>query len=171
MKKFIAAVLLLLSPVAVQAKDITTTASLVTERSVLSPGDYSWNNDVSAQTITYIQVNLDTQMAYAFRGSNLVGVTSISSGRTGFETPTGSFTIKGKETNHRSKKYDADMPFTMWINDDGVALHGGSTPGRRSSHGCVHLPLGFAQRLFPLVRNQTKVVINASFDRNLVLSL
>jgi len=32
----------------------------------------------------------------------------------------------------------------------GVALHAGGLPGYPESHGCIHLPTEFAQRLFDI---------------------
>jgi len=40
------------------------------------------------------------------------------------------------------------MPYQQRLTWDGVALHAGGLPGYPSSHGCVHLPSGFAKVLF-----------------------
>jgi hypothetical protein len=129
------------------------------ERSILAPGDFGWDDDAGLTGKVTVRINLLTQMAYVMRGNILVGITNISSGKDGYETPTGRFTILGKEDNHWSKKYKADMPWTMWINNDGVALHSGSTPGRTTSHGCVHLPHAFAEKLYAIVDRGATVII------------
>jgi hypothetical protein len=41
----------------------------------------------------------------------------------------------------------------------GVALHAGGLPGYPESHGCIHLPSEFAQRLFEISLNGMTVVI------------
>lgn len=169
MKTLMIALLMLVFPASAFAKDLTTTTS-INDHSILRNGDYAWVSDPSMQKVTHIQVNLATQMAYVYAGDTLLAVTNISSGRSGFDTPTGSFTILGKEDHHWSKKYKADMPWTMWLNNDGVALHAGITPGYRSSHGCVHLPLEFAQILFPLVDRSTSVDINREDSSRLVIA-
>ena len=75
-------------------------------------------------------------------------------------TPTGVFTILQKARVHHSSTYDeASMPFTERLTWDGVALHAGGVPGYPSSHGCVHLPLDFAQLLFGVTKVGTTVVI------------
>ena len=57
------------------------------------------------------------------------------------------------------------MPFMQRLTWDGVALHAGGTPGFPESHGCVHLPIAFAKKLFGVTRIGTKVtVIDASVD-------
>lgn len=145
---------------AARAKDITDTHfNQLTDRSIVAAGNYAWNDiDYVPGKIT-IKINLTTQMAYVSRGDVLIGVANVSSGRQGFETPVGKFSILGKEDNHWSKKYKADMPYTMWVTNDGVALHSGSTPGRTTSHGCVHLPHDFAALLYPVVSKGATVEI------------
>jgi lipoprotein-anchoring transpeptidase ErfK/SrfK len=158
--KLIAAVSLALLPTAAFAADITSThIAEITTKSIVKPGDYVWSDVEYFPGTVVIKVNLKTQMLYVMRGNMLVGATNISSGREGFETPTGKFSILGKEDNHFSKKYKADMPYTMWVNNDGVALHSGGTPGRPSSHGCIHLPNAFAANLYQIVDKGATVVI------------
>jgi hypothetical protein len=41
----------------------------------------------------------------------------------------------------------------------GIALHAGGLPGYPESHGCIHLPSEFAQRLFAISPNGMTVVI------------
>ena len=84
----------------------------------------------------------------------------MSSGRAGHATPTGVFTILQKARVHHSSTYDeASMPYTERLTWDGVALHAGGVPGYPSSHGCVHLPLAFAELLFGVTQVGTTVVI------------
>lgn len=154
------------------AKDMTLShGDHVTERSILKAGDFVWNDFNMVPGKIKVTINLKTQMAYVYRGNFLIGATNISTGREGFDTPTGTFTILGKEDNHWSKKYKADMPWTMWVNNDGVALHGGVTPGRRTSHGCIHLPHDFAEQLYTVMQTGATVkIINESPARNLSIA-
>jgi hypothetical protein len=56
--------------------------------------------------------------------------------------------------------YDsAPMPYMERLTWDGVAIHGGSTPGYRNSHGCIHLPLAFAKKLYAATRVGTVVEV------------
>src|SRR5258708_36147667 len=41
----------------------------------------------------------------------------------------------------------------------GIAMHGGHLPGYPASHGCVRLPVDFAERLYSVTSNGTSVVI------------
>jgi hypothetical protein len=159
--KLIAALSLVLVPAIAEAKDITDTHfNQLTDRSILKAGDYAWNDIAYVPGKITIKINLVTQMAYVSRGEMLIGITNVSSGREGFESPVGRFSILGKEDNHWSKRYKADMPYTMWVTTDGVALHSGSTPGRTTSHGCIHLPDAFAAFLYAAVENGATVEIS-----------
>jgi lipoprotein-anchoring transpeptidase ErfK/SrfK len=126
----------------------------------LKPGDFLWASDIPAKGDTRIVVDLLTQTAFVYRGEKVVGITTISSGKKGRETPLGFWSVLSKRKMYRSRKYDsAPMPFAQMIDDHGIALHGGKLPGYPASHGCVRLPMKFAERLFGLTQMGSKVVI------------
>ena len=52
-----------------------------------------------------IVIDLSDQKASFYKGSKLVGVSAISSGREGFGTPTGSYKITQKNAGHVSNLY------------------------------------------------------------------
>ncbi|RUO99047.1 L,D-transpeptidase family protein [Hyphomicrobium sp.] len=84
----------------------------------------------------------------------------VSSGRTGYETPVGVYSVLQKEEEHFSNIYDdASMPFMQRLTWSGIALHAGQLPGYPASHGCVRMPEGFAQRLFPMTKVGMRVVV------------
>ncbi|HJU29799.1 MAG TPA: L,D-transpeptidase family protein [Hyphomicrobiaceae bacterium] len=84
----------------------------------------------------------------------------VSSGQTGYETPSGIFSVIQKNREHYSNLYDdASMPFMQRITWSGIALHAGVLPGRPASHGCIRLPHGFAERLFDLTRMGMRVIV------------
>jgi hypothetical protein len=84
----------------------------------------------------------------------------VSSGRTDYETPVGIYSVLEKEEEHYSNVYDdASMPFMQRITWSGIALHAGVLPGYPASHGCVRLPNGFAEQIFPLTKVGMRVVI------------
>ena len=115
----------------------------------LKPADSRWVADIPAEGTTKMVVSLSDQMGYVYRAGQLVGVTTLSSGKTDHETPTGVFPILGKEKVHHSKTYDnASMPYMQRLNSYGVALHGGDNPGYAASHGCIRLPMAFAKKLY-----------------------
>jgi hypothetical protein len=126
---------------------ITQPAEVPAER--LQQGQWVWAPGLSPRGPILVVVNLDQQLAYAYRNAVLVGYTSVSTGKKGYQTPTGVFHTLQKDKHHRSSIYNnAPMPYTQRLTWGGVALHAGGLPGYPSSHGCVHLPSGFAEELF-----------------------
>lgn len=84
----------------------------------------------------------------------------VSSGATGLETPAGIYSVVQKNEVHQSNVYeDGNMPFMQRITWTGIALHAGVLPGQPASHGCVRMPLAFAQRLFPLTDIGLRVIV------------
>ena len=129
-------------------------------RTALRPGEFHWAQNVPAEGDVAITVDIANQIAFVFKGSQLVGVTNISTGKKGHPTPLGFWTINWKRPMYRSRKYDnAPMPWMQNIDDKGIAFHGGVTPGYPASHGCIRLPMAFAKQLYSLTKTGNKVVI------------
>lgn len=132
------------------------------DRIDVGPGEYVWLDANAVNGNTEIVVDLSDQRAYVMKSGVLVGVSSVSTGKSGHETPTGTFKILEKNVEHYSNLYDdAEMPFMQRLTWDGVALHAGRVTGRPASHGCVRLPYAFAQDLFAETRVGTKVTVTA----------
>lgn len=126
----------------------------------LKPGEYVWAPEIAPAGPVTVVVDLSTQRATIYRNGVRIGVSTVSTGKPGHETPTGVFSIILKDADHRSSKYNnAKMPFTQKITQDGVALHAGGLPGYPESHGCVHLPLALAKQLFTTTAYSSTVVI------------
>lgn len=107
-----------------------------------------------------IVVSLREQNLKVYRGLELVSSTPVSSGKSGHSTPTGVFSILEKRRKHFSNLYDdAPMPFMQRLTWSGIALHQGKLPGYPASHGCVRLPMDFAQNLFGMTERGMHVVI------------
>jgi lipoprotein-anchoring transpeptidase ErfK/SrfK len=137
-------------------KDMLATFS----RGGLRPGEFVWSASVPAEGETRIVIDRLTQMLYAYRGEQLVGAASVSTAKSGMITPLGFWSVLEKKRFHRSRKYDdAPMPFMQRIDEYGIALHGGNNPGYPASHGCIRLPMKFAEKLYGLTRIGSKVVI------------
>jgi len=110
-----------------------------------------------------IYVDLSRQRATVYRNGVRIAVSTVSSGRDGYATPTGVFTILQKDADHRSNKYNnAPMRYQQRLTWDGIALHAGGLPGFPASHGCVHLPIGFARALFGITKLGATVVVQGS---------
>ncbi|RYD21500.1 MAG: L,D-transpeptidase, partial [Spirochaetia bacterium] len=125
-----------------------------------------WAGEASPEGPVSIVISLPLQRAQVYRNGILIGVSSVSTGKPGHETPTGLFTILQKDRVHHSNLYnDASMPFMRRLTWDGIALHAGRLPGHPASHGCIRLPDAFAEKLFAVTKLGISVVVTAS--RNL----
>jgi hypothetical protein len=122
------------------------------EQAAPAPGEFVWQPQRAVDGPVEVVVSIPLQMAYVYRGGTLIGVSSVSTGASGNDTPTGRFEILEKKRHHRSNLYDAPMPFMQRLTWDGIALHAGEIPGYPASHGCVRLPASFAGKLFAATR-------------------
>ncbi|WP_293881966.1 L,D-transpeptidase [Sphingomonas sp.] len=126
----------------------------------LKAGSYLWAPDIAPKGPVTVIVSLATQKAYAYRNGVPIGVSTVSTGAPGHETPTGIFVILQKAVVHKSNKYsDAPMPFMQRLTWDGIAMHAGKLPGYPASHGCIRLPAAFAKLLFGITKLGLTVVI------------
>ncbi len=135
-----------------------------------------------------IRINLRQQKASFYKGNELVGVSRISTGKEGHDTPPGIYKITEKDRWHRSNLYgifeeigtarvvndDADMSkdkvppgckfvgAPMWNFmrfNGGIGMHTGYLPGYNASHGCVRMPDKMARIYFDNVEVGTPVIV------------
>ncbi|CEJ86153.1 ErfK/YbiS/YcfS/YnhG family protein [Hyphomicrobium sp. GJ21] len=110
-----------------------------------------------------IVASLRNQRLRVFDVDGEITSSRISSGRPGFATPTGVFSILEKKVQHHSNIYaGAEMPYMERLTWSGIALHAGVVPGYRASHGCVRLPHSFARTLYSMTKLGGRVVITAT---------
>ena len=91
----------------------------------------------------------------------------VSTGASGYSTPSGSYTPFRMEPDHYSKEWDdAPMPHSIFFTLTGHAIHGSPHTkhlGRRASHGCVRLAPDNATTLYALVEKagmmNTRVIV------------
>jgi hypothetical protein len=163
-----AASLIVVTPLAqalAQGAGQSAPLSLMDTPEQLKPGQWVWAAQDAPEGPVLVYVDLNRQIATVYRNGVRVAVTTVSSGRPGFNTPTGVFTILQRDVNHHSSTYnDAPMPYTERLTWQGVALHAGGLPGYPSSHGCVHLPLQFAKLLFGIESLGGTVIIAGGYD-------
>ena len=134
--------------------------SVVQTVAKLQPGEYVWAPEAAPSGPILLVVNLATQRAILFRNGVPIAATTISTGRSGYSTPTGVFTILQKHVEHYSTTYDnAPMPYMQRLTWRGIALHAGTLPGYPASHGCIRLPLDFAKLLYGVTKIGMTVVI------------
>jgi lipoprotein-anchoring transpeptidase ErfK/SrfK len=109
----------------------------------------------------FLMVSLRKQRISVFDSEGRVAEAPISSGRIGFPTPTGVFTVLQKNKVHFSNLYEsAPMPNMQRLTWSGVALHAGDLPGYPASHGCIRLPRNFSKQLFDMTKMGTRVVVS-----------
>ena len=107
-----------------------------------------------------IVISIGSQRLWVYDRRGLLETSIVSTGTSGYPTPTGVFAILDKEVTHYSNIYGgASMPFMQRLTMSGVALHSGVTTGRPASHGCIRLPHAFAIKLFRLTSLGARVII------------
>jgi lipoprotein-anchoring transpeptidase ErfK/SrfK len=145
-----------------------------------------WDGDGVTGTPS-VAIFLNEQRAYFYKGDELVGVSQISAGREGHDTPAGNYKIIQKDQGHVSSLYGdyvdamgnivqkdvsvrkdpkppgaifkgAPMPYFMRITG-GVGMHEGYLPGYPASHGCIRMPGKMAQIFFANVNLGTPVAV------------
>ena len=149
-----------------------------------------WEPD-PAKPISRIEVQLAECKLFVYQGDgkdeHVVGATSISCGREGYETRPGTFTVTQKDKDHHSNMYGsfvnstghivndraeagqdapsgthyeaAPMLWFLRITDTGTGLHAGYVTGTPVSHGCIRLPPSFAEDLYGVAQIGTRVDI------------
>ena len=145
-----------------------------------------WDGD-SASGSPSITISLQEQRAYFYKSGVLVGVSQLSTGREGLNTPYGHFSVTQKDVNHVSSLFGdyvdsagnvvvpnveitkdpkppgthfrgTPMPYFMRI-VSGTGLHAGYLPGYPASHGCIRMPEFMAENFFKSVSVGTPVTI------------
>jgi lipoprotein-anchoring transpeptidase ErfK/SrfK len=100
-----------------------------------------------------IVVDLGRQRMTVKKQDGEMIVWKVSSGRPGFETPTGVSNVQRMDAEHLSDEYDqAPMPYAIFFYR-GLAIHGTYERGlgRPASHGCVRLAIDNARELYSWV--------------------
>jgi lipoprotein-anchoring transpeptidase ErfK/SrfK len=133
--------------------------SLLAVNAPLKFGDYAWNDTAIPAGPTWIRVDLGTQLISIFRAGHEIGTSVIVYGGDNKRTPPGKMQILAKARDHRSSLYDAPMPYTLRLTDDGISIHGSTVRWGAATHGCIGVPLAFAERLFGAAHVGDEVVI------------
>ena len=105
-----------------------------------------------------IQVDKSAQQMTVIVDGDPRYVWPVSTGREGYDTPTGQYKPFRMEKDHFSREWDdAPMPHSIFFTTRGHAIHGSDhvrNLGRPASHGCVRLDRQNAATLFSLVRQE-----------------
>lgn len=107
-----------------------------------------------------IYISLDNQEMTVFRGLERIFSTNISSGKKGYDTPRGIFSVLEKRKRHQSNIYNASMPYMQRLTWSGIALHqSNKVPNYPASHGCIRLPRKSAKMLYNVTSYRDHVII------------
>jgi lipoprotein-anchoring transpeptidase ErfK/SrfK len=136
-----------------------------------------------------IVVHVGEQRAYFYKGRRVVGESTVSTGKRGFDTPPGHYRVIQKDKDHVSSEFGdyvnnsgevvksnidirkdsqpagthfdgARMPYFMRFNG-GYGMHAGYVPRFRASHGCIRLPARMARHFFENAPDDTPVIVKA----------
>ncbi|MDQ2867202.1 MAG: L,D-transpeptidase family protein [Verrucomicrobiota bacterium] len=145
-----------------------------------------WHGD-EATGRAKIVVNVSEQRAFFYKGKKLVGESTVSTGKKGFDTPPGTYTVLQKDKDHASSEFGdyvndegevvksnvdarkdkrpagaefrgAKMPYFMRFRG-GYGMHAGYVPSFRASHGCIRLPMESAKHFFEGATEGTAVIV------------
>ena len=145
-----------------------------------------WDGDHASGSPS-IKISLGEQRAYFYKGGVLVGVSQLSTGREGLNTPAGNYKIIQKDKDHASSLFGdyvdssgkvvvANIEIKKIRNRQahtskarrcrsfmrivsGTGLHAGYLPGYPASHGCIRMPEFMAENFFRSVSVGTPVTI------------
>lgn len=124
------------------------TRSILRTKGAMDFGEWHWDEKGVPAGELAVRVDLERQLVSVFRGPDEIGTAVIVYGIDGKETPRGRLPIRGKSRDYHSRTYDAPMPFSLWLREDGVAIHGSTVRAGKATNGCIGVPVGFAERLF-----------------------
>jgi hypothetical protein len=165
-----------------------TDGSIVTKTSTASLGDKMsyWAGECASGPANII-IDITQQKLFYYKGGKLVGVSAVSTGREGHDSPLGRFKVRKKEKEHASNLYGdfvdasgtvvvknvdvtkdkppagthfqgSSMPWFMEF-APGVGMHTGFLPGIPDSHGCIRLPDRMAKTFFEVTPMGTPVTV------------
>jgi hypothetical protein len=118
----------------------------------------TYSRPAGAPILAVVSINQQRITVYDAHGRMLQA--PISTGKPGYETPPGVFTVLEKKVEHRSNVYlDARMPHMQRLTWSGIALHAGILPGHPASGGCIRLPIDFAERLYARTKLGMRVIV------------
>lgn len=149
---------------AAEARLLPNTARSILPQGAMSHGDHVWDEAGIEPGQIRVWVDVSRQTVSVFEGGHEIGTAVILYGAPEYETPLGTFSILRKVADYRSKTYDAPMPYSLFLTNDGVALHASEVTTHRATHGCIGLPEEFAEKLFRRASKGDEVTIVRSVE-------
>ncbi|MCE5220914.1 MAG: L,D-transpeptidase [Clostridium sp.] len=138
----------------------------------ISPNNINTLN-IESTTSYFINVNLENQKTYIYKGKpdkwQLVRTCPCSTGISGEDTPSGSFSIKERGDWFFSDKYEQGGKYWTQITGD-ILFHSvpfdkdkttvlDYTMNKPSSHGCIRLSIDDAKWIYNTIPKDSKVII------------
>jgi hypothetical protein len=106
-----------------------------------------------------VEVHREKGVTLLVERGKVVRVLHSSSGKRGYETPAGTFSIFRKERNSWSVPYQVWLPYASYFNG-GIAFHAyPDVPANPASHGCVRLPVAEAPFAYSFMSIGTRVSV------------
>ncbi|MGO9909233.1 MAG: L,D-transpeptidase family protein [Solirubrobacteraceae bacterium] len=103
-------------------------------------------------TATGFEVHIPQQVLLIVADGRVQRAIHVSTGRPGWPTPVGHFTIESRDPMSWSVPFQVWMPLAQYFYD-GYAMHEFSdVPGYPASHGCIRVPSEEAQTVWQLGR-------------------
>lgn len=106
-----------------------------------------------------VTIDLSQQKAWIAEHGVTIDTTKVSTGRSGYTTPSGRYVVTDKHRSWTSTLYHVSMPYFMRLNCSAIGLHSGYVSGRPASHGCIRLPYDTAKKWFGIVKVGDEVQI------------
>jgi hypothetical protein len=124
----------------------------------------------AARADLLIKIDKSDQRMTVTRNGQQLYVWPVSTGGSGYETPSGTFKPFRMDIDHTSDEWNnAPMPYSIFFTTTGDAIHGTYEVrhlGRPVSHGCVRLSVQHAALLWNLVKREkmanTRVVLTGA---------
>ena len=156
-------------------------------KGAMTGGRAGYWDDEKARGPARIVVDLGEQRAFFYKGRKLIGRSTISTGRKGYETPPGRYFVIQKDADHTSSLYGdyvsetgtivqanvdvrkqprpagaefrgAPMPYFLRFTG-AYGMHAGYVPRYQASHGCIRMPRAMARRFYHAAKLGTPVLV------------
>ena len=124
----------------------------------VQPASSTLGQAVDPNAARWVKISISQQYAWAMQGDVVVWEGYVSTGRSGYDTPTGEFQVLRKLPSQTMAGvlggdfYNVpNVPDVMYFTDEGHALHGTywhHNFGTPMSHGCVNLPMDVADWMY-----------------------
>jgi lipoprotein-anchoring transpeptidase ErfK/SrfK len=121
--------------------------------------------DVFKEYEKVIWINQVKQVGIAYQEGKKLFEFPVVTGDDETTTNPGIYTVKLKDDNYYSRKYDTPMPYSIFFDlKERKAIHEGEVPPpaikkELATHGCIHVEPPFIERLYEWADEETTAVV------------